>query len=155
MLKSQFFNRSTTKYYSSKVRQSKYPMVPKWMYYTCAWLKIVEGVCSNLSSIIYAIESSILYILNVLNIFTFRYCPEFCDPHASYTRVSCVKSIQIVLACFRESLLIYKLAYGTFRYFQQKLSHQKKGITSVRQSGELTKHIEYFGLFSVDIAKYF
>ena len=92
-----------------------------------------------LISIIYAIESSILYILNVLNIFTFRYYPVFCVPHAYYTRVSCVKIIQIVLACFGESLLIYKLAYGTFRYFQQKLLHQKKGIASVRQSGDLTK----------------
>ena len=45
------------------------------------WLKIAEGVCSNfLISIIYAIESSIMYIQNFLNIFTFRYCPEFVFP---------------------------------------------------------------------------
>ena len=56
------------------------------------WL---QRVCAqiHLNSIIYAIESSIMYIQNVLNIFTFRYCPEFCVPHAYYI--------------YTESLLIY------------------------------------------------
>ena len=72
------------------------------------WLKIAEG-CAQIFffSINYALESSIMYIQNALTIFTFRYCPEFCLPHAYYTSVPCVKSLQIVLPFFGKSLLIY------------------------------------------------
>ena len=73
-----------------------------------SWLKIAAG-CAQiyLNFINYVIESSIMYIQNVLDIFTGRYCPKFCVPHAYYTSVPCVKSLQIVLAFFGKSSLIY------------------------------------------------
>ena len=106
------------------------------------WLKIAEGVCLNLSYLYYLCHRKFNNVDLYSKYSKYIYLsllPRICVPHAYYTSVSCVKSIQTVLAVFGKSLLIYKLACGTLRYFQQKLWHQKKGMTSVRQSGDLTQ----------------
>ena len=80
-----------------------------------------------LISIIYAIESSIMYIQNDLNIFNFRYCPEFCVSHAYYTSVPCVKSIQMVLTFFEKSWLIYLTCQWDVKIFPAEAVTSEEG----------------------------